>query len=94
MALQAAGLVADPLRGRNYANASAWAGPVWRYSTSFVAPRPAASALLVFDGIKMGASISLNGRVLGNATNQHRRYIFPLTLEGGSLPEGFGLWQC
>jgi len=32
--------------------------------------------LLVFEGIKMGASIALNGMSLGNTTNQHRRYLF------------------
>ena len=33
---------------------------------------------MVFDGIKMGGQIILNGHVLGNATNQFRRWVFPL----------------
>ena len=32
--------------------------------------------LLVFDGIRMGAMIALNGHLLGNATDQFLRYVF------------------
>jgi hypothetical protein len=45
--------------------------------------------LLVFDGIRMGAIITLNGHVLGNATDQFLRYTFPvgslLTQDGSTL---------
>ena len=34
--------------------------------------------LLVFDGIKMGAKILLNGKHIGTASDQHRRYVFPI----------------
>jgi hypothetical protein len=79
--LQRAGVVGDPLRGRNYANASVWGGRSWSYSTSMSLPVvPFADAdtttLVVFDGIKMGARVVINGVNVGNATNQHRRYIF------------------
>ena len=46
--------------------------------------RPASSAgsgattMLVFDGIRMGAMIELNGKFLGNASNQFQRYVFKL----------------
>ena len=36
------------------------------------------TALLVFEGVRMGAMISLNGKFLGNATDQFLRYIFPV----------------
>ena len=31
---------------------------------------------LVLEGVKLGATVSLNGHVLGNTTNQHLRYTF------------------
>jgi len=37
---------------------------------------------LVFDGIKMGAVLALNGKQLGVATDQFVRYSFPV---GGIL---------
>ena len=80
--LERAGLVEDPLRGTNYANASIWGGPMWTFSKTFDLPAtftdPGATTLLVFEGIKMGAQISINGHELGNATNQHRRMVFPV----------------
>ena len=36
------------------------------------------AALLVFDGIRMGAMIALNGHQLGNASDQFLRYTFPV----------------
>ena len=36
------------------------------------------STYLVFDGVKMGASISVNGHSIGTVTDQFRRYIFEL----------------
>ena len=44
--------------------------------------------MLVFDGIKMGAEISVNGAVLGQALDQFVRYTYTLTpamLKAGSL---------
>lgn len=45
------------------------------------------TTLVVFDGIKMGAMVVINGAHVGNATNQHRRYIFtaPPPPPSGSL---------
>ena len=34
--------------------------------------------LLVFDGVKMGAKIALNGKELGEVNDQFLRYAFPL----------------
>eukprot|EP01052_Picozoa_sp_SAG31_P020097 SAG31_NODE_1495_length_8102_cov_5.708021_2_plen_406_part_00 len=84
--LQRAGAVPDPLFGTNFKNASMWSGDGWNYSTTFdILPSFAVSgslpsdSLLVFEGVKMGATLSLNGEFLGNASDQHRRYIFSVS---------------
>ena len=61
------------------------AGKRWAFSTTFDyeagagAEGGAAATLLVFEGIKMGATIVLNGVVLGNTTDQFVRYEYPVT---------------
>jgi hypothetical protein len=40
----------------------------------------AGSTLLVFDGVRMGAIITLNGVVLGNATDQFMRYSYEVAV--------------
>ena len=82
--LQRAGRVKDPywnITWRDPSFISAWNTGVWTYSKTFPwAPAGAAGGalLLVFDGVKMGAMITLNGARLGNATDEWRRYVFPL----------------
>ena len=82
--LQRAGRVKDPywnITWRDPSFISAWNTGVWTYSKTFPwAPAGAAGGalLLVFDGVKMGAMITLNGAWLGNATDEWRRYVFPL----------------
>ena len=82
--LQRAGRVPDPywnITWRDPSFISAWNTGVWTYSKTFPwAPAGAAGGalLLVFDGVKMGAMITLNGAWLGNATDEWRRYVFPL----------------
>ena len=80
--LQNAKIIADPLYELTFlANASWWAEPRnWTYSTIFSLPAaaPGTSQLLVFDGIKMGARILVNGLLVGIATNQFVRLVFPL----------------
>lgn len=44
--------------------------------------------LLVFDGIKMGGSITLNGVSLGMAVDQYLRYEYPITASGAKLLPG------
>ena len=84
--LQTAGLIGDPLYELNWKNYSLWEDNVWTFSTT-LALTPAQLAgiashasdtLLVFDGIKMAASLSLNGVPLGHTTNQFLRYTFSL----------------
>ena len=44
--------------------------------------------LLVFDGIKMGASISLDGVALGTAADQFLRYTFDVICVVAAGPDG------
>lgn len=44
--------------------------------------------LLVFDGVKMGANVSLNGVPLGLAVDQYLRYEFSLKSAGAPLLAG------
>ena len=84
--LQRAGKIGDPLYELN------WKDPknvrLWNQSWTFERTLPAqlsehASAggetLLVFDGIKMGATVKLNGKVLGVATDQFVKYNFSIS---------------
>lgn len=71
----------DPLYELNFKNGSLWNDNVWTYSLNFTASDAMLSSggdtLLVFDGIKMAASIALNGVPLGWAKDQFLRYVFP-----------------
>ena len=85
--LQAAGQIGDPLYEKNFLNASLWSAHTWTYRVAFTPDAAVAAAaaaaggrvLLVFDGIKMGATISLDGVVLGTAADQFLRYTFDVT---------------
>jgi hypothetical protein len=73
--LQNADAIPDPLFEDNFlANASVWTDSIWTYSKVFTVP--SGRSWLVFDGIKMGAAIHIDGRFIGNATNQFRRLHF------------------
>lgn len=89
--LQTAGEIGDPLYELNWLNSSLWEEPVWTYSTEFQLEHQTLTALraaragagasaiyLVFDGIKMGATVSVNNHTLGQVTDQFRRYLFEL----------------
>ena len=59
---------------------------VWTYSKNFDAPAAgstgaAGATLLVLDGVRNGAMVSLNGEALGNATDQFLRYTYPVRLK-------------
>jgi hypothetical protein len=85
--LQRAGKVLDPLSSNNHKDPSQvkwWNGNAYTYTKKFTVPasHPAMVAVgggdvqLVLEGVKLGATVSLNGHVLGNTTNQHLRYTF------------------
>jgi hypothetical protein len=67
----------DPLFHLNFKN-NAYDGPNWHYSAAFDAPSgwTAPDTLLVFDSVKMGAVVTLNGKTLGELNNQFLRYNF------------------
>jgi len=84
--LQRAGQIGDPLYEKNFLNSSLWNDYTWTYKTTFAVPAAAAAAAgggassrLVFDGIKMGATIKLDGATLGVAADQFLRYEFDIT---------------
>jgi beta-mannosidase len=82
--LQRVGRTPDPYFNSTWKQpefVAAWNEGVWTYSTSFDSAVLSDAAgvehhLLVFDGIRMGAMIKLNGHPLGNATDQFLRYVF------------------
>ena len=79
--LQRAGVIPDPWYELTFLdNRTLWDNArEWTYSTSVTLPPAGGSTLLlVFEGIKMGARVTLNGVLLGTATNQFVRYIFPI----------------
>ena len=81
--LERANVIPDPLFEMNFLENSAWEGRRWIYSTTFETPTSVeedkGEIWIVFDGIKMGATIAVNGKTLGNATDQFLRYVFPLS---------------
>ena len=84
--LQAAGKVGDPLFELNFKNASLWDTPEsgglqWVYSTQFTTTinEDEDDVHVVLDGVKMGATVSLNGHELGQVTDQFLRYEFDVT---------------
>eukprot|EP01052_Picozoa_sp_SAG31_P058494 SAG31_NODE_17906_length_654_cov_0.736937_1_plen_211_part_10 len=80
----AADVLPDPYYETNWLNASFLGlvhGNEWVYSAKFSSNAAAAARLLVLDGIKMGATVKLDGELLGRATDQFRRYVFPLPSE-------------
>lgn len=74
--LEKAAMIPDPLTDLNWLNSSLWGSNDWTYTKTFSAARPTADGsdvVLVFDGIKMGATIKLNGHVVGRAKTLCRR---------------------
>ena len=85
--LQRGGLVKDPYFNstwRDPAFIDAWNVGTWVYTKRFPSVAgltkdgSAATLLLVLDGVRMGAMVHLNGKFLGNVTDQFLRYTFVL----------------
>ena len=98
--LQRAGVIGDPNYETNWMDESSiWWRP-YNLSKTFTLSQAALEAvesgaselLIVFDGIKMAATISVNGAAVGHTTNQFLRYNFSLSalhraaLAGGGAP--------
>ena len=74
--LQAAGAIGDPLLDDNFVrDAPVW-NRTWTLRTSFRVDSDAARIVLVFDGVKMGATVILNHQTLGTLRDQFLRYVF------------------
>ncbi|MFI2205946.1 glycoside hydrolase family 2 protein [Streptomyces sp. NPDC020192] len=81
--LLAAGVIPDPLLGRNETEV-AWVGRrAWRYATGLGVVPGHERTDLVFEGLDTAAEITLDGRLLGRTRNMHRSYRLDVTgLEG------------
>ena len=83
--LQRAGVIGDPYFNNSYLNASIFwnsARTSWRYEKQFQSWSSEmidTSTLLVLDGVKMAAHITLNGQNVGFTTSQFLRYRFDIT---------------
>eukprot|EP00045_Choanoeca_perplexa_P014475 m.170359 g.170359 ORF g.170359 m.170359 type:complete len:852 (-) comp16688_c0_seq1:1727-4282(-) len=77
--LERVGLIPDPLFEDNFKNHTLWTSHAWTYTTTFANDGKDVATLLVFDGIKMGASIALNGQPVGVAVDQFLRYQYDIT---------------
>ena len=80
--LQRAGHIGDPLHEKTFLNSSLWTHHTWNYTAAIHATgfsEEGQQILLVFDGIKMGARIALDGHLLGTASDQFLRYVFDVT---------------
>lgn len=80
--LYKAGQIENPYYEDNWlVNSSLWNDNVWTYTTSFDSPSSADGEqdhILVFDGVKMGAHVKVNGEDMGDITDQFLQYIFEL----------------
>jgi len=78
--LYSAGHIENPIFEDNWLNSSIWDDNTWTYTTVFDMPThtTAKDFLLVFDGVKMGAQVKVNGVELGKITDQFLRYTFLL----------------
>ncbi|EDQ89184.1 uncharacterized protein MONBRDRAFT_8157 [Monosiga brevicollis MX1] len=80
--LQNNDLIGDPLYELNFKNATLWNDYDWTYTTTFTSnydPSSGAALWLVLDGVKMGATVSVNNEMLGSVTDQFHRYTFDIS---------------
>jgi hypothetical protein len=90
--LQKAKVIPDPWLDITWiANSSLWTEHEWTYSTHFgvesaLALAGASTLQLVFDGVKMGATVRVNGHTVGVVRDQFLRYAFTLGSEVALLP--------
>ena len=83
-ALHAAGLIGDPVYGRNSDIViGLMTADNFSYTKQFLTPAACAATTtrceLVLEGVDTAATVSLNGNVLGQTENMHLRYVFDMT---------------
>ena len=79
--LERANKIGDPLFELNFkdpAQQALWTQD-WIYTRQFKTEGISPPWALVFDSVKMGARVYLDGTLLGKITDQFLRYIFPVT---------------
>ncbi|MFJ9559244.1 glycoside hydrolase family 2 protein [Streptomyces fuscichromogenes] len=87
--LLAAGVIPDPLLGRNETGV-AWVGRrEWTYTAELGTARGHDRTDLVFEGLDTAAEITVDGRTLGRTRNMHRSYRFDVTGLRGRLAVRF-----
>jgi hypothetical protein len=90
--LHRAGKIGDPLYELNFKDKeqqALWMQD-WTYTRTFSlleGSSSTTSAMLVFDSIKMGARVYVDGTLLGTAADQFLRYTFPLAGKLGAGPQ-------
>ena len=86
--LQRAKVISDPWRDLTWIQQSSlWTDHAWTYTTHFTVENSALIAnlvnsslsLLVFEGVKMGAMVRVNGQVVAVLRDQFLRYQIPLS---------------
>jgi len=75
--MERAGIIDDPLFETNFKN-NTWDN-TFVYAKKFTFTSNSSTILLIFDGIKMGSYIHLNGVRLGETADQFLRYTFDVT---------------
>lgn len=86
------GLLPPPLFEMNFKkNTSLWSQCTWVYSKNVILSGEQRLSIgdyvLVFDGIKMGARVYVNGKMCLTARDQFLRYLIPLRVEGDERQE-------
>lgn len=95
--LQRSHIIRDPYLDTTWIqNSSLWSEHTWTYSTTFEVSAAvtgtmadkAPTLLLIFDGVKMGATVRVNGHTVGVVRDQFLRYVFTLNAEDLGLIAG------
>ena len=86
--LQRSGIIGDPYYELNFLNNRSFWDPLlsWTYTKYVLLPPQSnssanSSLLLVFEGVKLGAHVIVNGVEVGIVSNQFIRYLFWLPTE-------------
>jgi len=90
--LKAAGIIEEPLFERNFKTMSRfWTKGNWTYLKHLSPSQDEKKMLasLVFDGIKMGAVIRVDGVIVEKATDQFLRYVIPIASSSSIVAVSF-----
>ena len=74
--LERTGVIEDPLRDDNFIRDAAVWNRTWTLRTTFRVDSDAPRIALIFDGVKLGATVTLNHATLGTVRDQFLRYAF------------------